>query len=285
MTGTVLTAALIMTSLAGVFAIILAISYKYLKVEEDPRMDLLEEMLPGTNCGACGTPGCRAFGESLITGESVPAMCTVSSPDQLSTIARFLGVDAGSVEKKVARLHCAGARGFVEERALYQGMRGCRAAHLVNGGGRACVWGCLGLGDCETACDFNAIHMSSDGLPVVDTDRCTACNDCVDVCPMDLFSLQPLSQKLVVQCSNPLAGDGARDLCSVACDACGKCVLDSAPGSMEMSGGLPQVLNPDQTTRAATFRCPTGAIAWIEENQFETVAQMERREHVGTNAS
>jgi len=284
MMGTVLTAAGIMTSLAMVFAVILAVTYKYMKVEEDPRIDQVEDLLPGTNCGACGTPGCRAFGESLLTGDSIPAQCTVSSSDQLSTLAAFLGVDAGSVEKTVARLHCAGGKGFVEELAQYKGIKSCRGAVLVNGGGRACVWGCLGLGDCESSCGFNAIHMNDQGLPVVDTDKCTACNDCVEVCPLDLFSLQPLSQNLLVQCNNPLAGDDARELCSVACDACGRCVVDAASGSMVMEQGLPRILDPQQTNHSATFRCPTGAIVWLEKNQFETIAEIERREYVAANS-
>ena len=54
-------------------------------------------------------------------------------------------------------------------------------------------------------------------------DICTACGDCVDVCPRDLFELIPLSHHIFVQCKSPLAGDLALGLCTVACDACGRC--------------------------------------------------------------
>lgn len=47
----------------------LALAYKYLSVEEDPRIDDVEKLLPNYNCGACGTPGCRAFAEAILTGE------------------------------------------------------------------------------------------------------------------------------------------------------------------------------------------------------------------------
>ena len=265
---TVATAAILMTGLSLVFGLVLATAYRFLKVEEDPLLDQLEEMLPGTNCGACGTPGCRAFAGALLEGDSVPAGCTVSSAEEVSGVATFLGVDAGSVEKVVARLRCAGGKGFVRELAEYNGISSCRGGVLVNGGGRSCTWGCLGLADCQRACDFGAITMNDQGLPVVDVDLCTACNDCVAVCPLDLFTLMPLSQKLLVQCASPMAGEAARMSCEVACDACGKCAHDAAQGVLEMKAGLPVILDPNGTSADATWRCPTGAIQWVEGGQF-----------------
>jgi len=266
--NTILQAATLMTGLGLIFAGILATAYKFLKVEEDPRLDILEGLLPGANCGACGEPGCRAFSEKLLAEDTIPAKCTVNSPEGLEAVASFLGVQAGSIEKQVARLHCAGGKGFVNDKASYLGISSCRAAFFVNGGGRACTYGCLGLSDCEVACGFDAIAMNSDGLPVVDVDLCTACGDCVTVCPLDLFKLQPLSQPLLVQCNSPLTGDAAKELCKVACDGCSRCVMDAPEGSMEMKNGLPQVIKPEQVSAEATNRCPTGAIQWVPQNQF-----------------
>ncbi len=272
----VATAALIMAGLGLMFAIVLATANHFLKVEEDPRLDDVEEMLPGTNCGACGTPGCRAFAEALLDGNKQPAECTVGSQEEQAEVAGYLGVDAGEVEKRVARLRCAGSEGLVGTRATYTGISSCRAAVLVNGGGRACEWGCLGLGDCQVACGFGAIHMeqemfSARGLPVVNVDKCTACNDCVTVCPLDLFVVVPLSQKLFVQCNTPLEGEAARAACEVACDACGRCALDAPEGTVVMKGGLPVVRYDleQQPTAQATYRCPTGSIQWVEGEQFK----------------
>ena len=139
----------------------------------------------------------------------------------------------------------------------------------MNAGGIACGWGCLGLADCERVCPFDAISMNDDGLPVVDADKCTACNDCVDVCPRDLFTIEPLSHSVIVQCTSPLAGETATDICTVACDACGRCALDGGPGVIEMTNGLPVVKLPEETKLECTFRCPTGAIQWVVKNQFE----------------
>lgn len=269
--GEIVTAVGIMGGLGTLLGGVLAVSHRFLAVPEDPRLERVEEMLPGTNCGACGEPGCHAFATSLLAGANTPAQCTVSSPDGIAAIASFLGVDAGHREKTVARLHCAGGRAQAKQIAAYEGMENCRAAALVSGGGKGCSWGCLGLADCARACTFDAIHMNGNGLPVVDVDKCTSCNDCVEVCPRDLFEILPVAQPLLVQCRIPLAGDEARALCSVACDACGRCAQDAQGGLITMIGNLPVVdaARGDDAHPAATFRCPTRAIQWIPGQQFE----------------
>lgn len=277
--SSIVTAAGIMGGLGLLFGGILALAYRFLRVEEDPRLQVLEGMLPGTNCGACGKPGCRGFAEALLAMEVVPSACSVSSQEGVQAIAGFLGVEAGEAVRRVARLHCAGGRAEARQSAAYEGEPSCRAASLVAAGGRDCVFGCLGLADCEVACTFGAIRMNVDGLPVVDIDRCTACGDCVDACPRDLFEILPLSQPLLVQCRAPLAGDAARALCRVACDACGRCVQDAPAGALEMRNDLP-VVDPAMASACGpevTFRCPTGAIAWVTGRQFEGVALVEER--------
>ncbi|MBC8523091.1 4Fe-4S binding protein [PVC group bacterium] len=258
-----------MSSIGTFFGACLAIAHRYLKVEEDPRLDIVEEMLPGTNCGACGTPGCRAFSESIVSGDQQPSECTVASAGDVDIIANFLGVEAGEQDKLVARIHCAGGLGFARQIAEYEGYSNCRAAHLVGGGGKGCSWGCLGLDDCMIACDFDAIQMNEHKLPVVNVENCTACNDCVEACPRDLFDLMPLSQKLIVQCNAPLEGDDARAVCTVCCDGCERCAADS-DGKITMGSNLP-IIDWSSATEAspkATWRCPTGAIKWVEDGQF-----------------
>ena len=148
---TTLLAVAIMSGLGGFFGIGLAVAHRFLRVDEDPRLELLEEMLPNSNCGACGEAGCRAFAEALVSGVRTPSGCTVASEGDVETIASFLGVDPGKQEKRVARLHCAGGLGLARQIAEYEGFGTCAAAHLVGGGGKGCAWGCLGYGDCVTA--------------------------------------------------------------------------------------------------------------------------------------
>ncbi len=268
--NSILVAPAIMGGLGLFFAVILAVAYRFLRVPGDPRIDDVEEMLPGSNCGACGEPGCRAFAEKLVAGALQPSGCTVSSPDTVEVIAEFLGVDPGQQEKRVARLQCAGGKAQAHQIAEYRGFESCSAASLVSGGGKGCIWGCLGLADCKEACTFDAIHMGESGLPIVELDKCTACGDCVSACPRDLFEIMPVSHKLVVQCKSLLAGDDAMALCTKACDACGRCAADAAPGLIRMENNLPVVdySAGGPAKPEAVYRCPTGAIQWVEGPQF-----------------
>ncbi len=254
-----------MATLGVVLAGVLAFANRKLFVYEDPRIGEVEELLPKSNCGACGQPGCRGFAEKVVTGDLLVAQCTVSSPQQRDDIANLLGVDAGSIEKQVARLACAGGAQVAYLRARYAGLRTCRAAAVVGGGGKECAWGCLGLGDCEVVCDFDAIHLDRHGLPHVDADKCTACGDCVEVCPKQLYTLQPVSRQLWVACKNRADGDTAEAACEVACTACGKCVADAAPGLMKLDGFLAKVNyeGNHMARRDVIERCPTGAIVWF----------------------
>jgi RnfABCDGE-type electron transport complex B subunit len=254
--------ALLGVGLAGM----LAFANRKLYVFEDPRIEAVENLLPKSNCGACGQPGCRAFAEKVVVGDVVPAQCTVSSPDQRNDIADYLGVSAGDIEKRVARLACAGGRHVAFLRARYAGHDSCRAAAVVSGGGKECVWGCLGLADCAKVCTFGAIHMDLHGLPVVDADKCTSCNDCVEVCPKGLFSLEPVGRKLWVACKNQADGDTAEAACEVACTACGKCVADASSKLMKLDNNLAAVNYTwnDLAERRIIDRCPTGAIVWFE---------------------
>lgn len=257
-----------MFGVALTFGVILAIANRKLKVWEDPRIDDVEKLLPGSNCGACGQPGCRAFAENVVGGKSQPSSCTVSNADGIAAIAAYLGVAAGERVKRVARLHCAGGKSSVRRLAEYEGLPSCRAAFVVNGGGRACSWGCLGLGDCDRACSFQAIHMNTEALPVVDIDKCTACGDCVVACPLNLFTIEALDQPIIVQCNSPLAGAEATRACTVACDACGRCALDAPRDAISMRGGLPVIQDAARVDIKCTLRCPTGAIQEVPGVQF-----------------
>lgn len=258
------------TALGGLtllLAAMLIVANRKLYVEEDPRIDIVEDMLPHANCGACGFPGCRPFAEALVGGDTLPGKCTVSSDEGRQQIATFLGVDVGAGEKLVARLACAGGINVARNHAQYSGMTSCRAAALVAGGGKGCFWGCLGLADCEVVCDFDAISMNAFHIPVVSEELCTACGDCVEVCPKDLFSLHPQSHRLWVACKNLEAGDEILEDCQVGCTACARCAMDAPDGLITMKNNLPDIdYSRPHATKVPIQRCPTGAIVWLEED-------------------
>jgi len=260
---------LILTGVCVVFGGLISVVQKHFRVVEDPRLDATVELLPGTNCGACGAPGCRAFAEALVAGEKQPAGCTVMGPEARQDVAELLGVEAGESDKRVARLLCAGGTDVAVQTAEYRGFASCKAAAAVAGGGKGCTWGCLGLADCEAACDLDAIRMGPGRLPLVAPESCTACGDCVDACPKDLFVIMPLEHHLLVQCKSELEGEEAEGLCKVACNGCGKCALDAEEGLIDMVNGLAVI---DYTRNAlaqteVTGRCPTGAIVWVDHSQ------------------
>src|ERR1051325_10097854 len=85
-----------------VFAILIAVAYRRLRVYEDPRIDVVATMLPGANCGGCGVPGWRAVAPLAVAGKIQPAACNVADANGVAAIAKYLGVEAGQANKRVA---------------------------------------------------------------------------------------------------------------------------------------------------------------------------------------
>ena len=271
-----------MASLGLALAMVLVIANKRLFVYEDPKINEVEDLLPHANCGACGTAGCRDFAEKLVAGEVQPAACTVNPPEMNQVIANFLGVELGSQEKLVARLACAGGNHVARRYGDYKGIESCRAASMVSGGGKGCAWGCLGLADCRDVCEFDAIVMDRHDLPQVIGDKCTACGDCVDICPRDLFSLQPESRRLWVACKNLEKGEKAEKECLVACNGCGRCAMDAPQDLISIINHLAVIdyTKNSLASRVAIERCPTGAIVWLEDgiNKGKNAVRIIRKE-------
>ena len=112
-----------LAALSFLFASLLVLAHRKLHVDEDPRIDAVHQLLPETNCGACGFPGCLGLAEAMVAGDALPGKCTVINEDEREYIAGFLGVDAGAEEKVVARLACAGGVNVARNRAHYEGLR------------------------------------------------------------------------------------------------------------------------------------------------------------------
>lgn len=210
-------------------AVILYFVAQKFKVYEDPRIDAVEGVLPGANCGGCGCAGCRAFAETCVKkGDLSTLQCPVGGNAVMSQIADILGVKAATASPRVAVVRCNGSCTARPRTNRYDGAASCAIEAALYGGDTACQYGCLGHGDCVTACLFNAISINPDtGLPEVDDDACTACGACVKACPKRLIELRkkaPKNRKIYVACRNSDKGATARKACNVACIGCSKCL-------------------------------------------------------------
>jgi electron transport complex protein RnfB len=211
-----------------VAAIVLYIIAQRFKVIEDPRIDSVEEALPGVNCGGCGFAGCRNFAEACVKEDDLSRLyCPPGGNDTMAEVAGILGMEAVEKEPLVAVVRCSGSFACRPRVNFYDGAASCAIASKLYAGDTDCPYGCLGHGDCVRACEFDAIYMNTEtGLPVVIDDKCTACGACVDACPKNIIELRNKNKrdrKIFVSCINRDKGGIARKSCSVACIGCGKC--------------------------------------------------------------
>ncbi len=183
------------------FGVGLAIASKKFEVQIDPRLDKIHGLLPGANCGACGGAGCFGFAEAVLGGRLLIDNCRVAGDKTKEEIAKVLGKELKKNKKTIATLHCNGGC-RVKDKFAYHGLKDCVAANLQMGGQKECFWGCLGFGTCVKVCPFGALKMSPEGLPVVDSKKCKACNKCVLICPKKLFSLVPAEHHVYIACNS-----------------------------------------------------------------------------------
>jgi len=223
------------------FGLSLAYAAKKFYIPLDPELKKVVATLPGANCGACGKAGCVAFAEALCKGEADLGLCAVCNPESREMISQILNLSSKKRVKTVAVLHCQGGN-RVKDKFIYQGMQDCIAANLVLGGQKDCDWGCLGFDTCVAACPFGAISMDKEsGLPVIDETKCTACGNCVNVCPKKLFTLVPVKSKIYIACTSQDLGKVIMKVCGVGCIACKKCEKVCPNGAITVVNNLAKI--------------------------------------------
>ncbi len=243
MSDTVLYTVIILCGTGITAAVILYFVSKKFAVTEDERIGQVEEVLPNTNCGGCGQPGCHAFAEAVVKAGNLSSLhCPVGGNDVMKKVATVLGIKAVEKDPFIAVVRCSGSFEYRKKTNIYDGAPSCTIATTLYAGDTGCAYGCVGLGECVDACDFEAMYMDErTGLPVVIEDKCTACNACVKACPKEILELWPKgkkNQRVYVACLNEEKGSTARKSCEVACSGCAKCFDACRYDAIEMTNSL-----------------------------------------------
>ncbi len=269
MIETILISAVTVALLGLVLGLLIGAAAKKFEVKTDPRVEEIQALLPGANCGACGFAGCADLADAIVNRGAPMTSCPACDDAIRGKMAEILGVEAGGpVEKQVAVVFCGGSVTRAGRNAKYNGIMDCRSASQIgNGGGKACRYGCLGFGSCARVCPFGAIEMR-DGLAVVHPELCRGCAKCVSVCPRKLIRLVPASAKVHVYCNSLDKPQLKRKNCSVTCLTCKKCVR-LAPDSMNIQDQLIRVnySNPPTESFLDEVKCPTGALQTEEAHR------------------
>lgn len=254
--------ATVVVALTGlIIGLLLGVAGEKFKVEVDEREDAVRAALPGNNCGGCGYAGCDAAAKAIASGEASVSICPVGGAPVAEELARIMGVDAEVAEKKVAFVKCAGTCEKAKEKSHYYGVTDCVAAMSAPGeSGKACSYGCMGLGSCVKSCQFDAIHVIN-GIAKVDITKCTACGQCVAICPKDLIELTPAEAEYLVRCNSLDKGKEVKEKCEAGCIGCGLCTRACEYDAVHVTNNLAYV---DQSKCVkcgkCAEKCPTKVI-------------------------
>ena len=237
----------VLGGLGLVFGLVLAAASKVFYVETDPRLDKLNECLPGANCGGCGYAGCGAYAEAVLNGEAPIGACASGGNECAQAMAAIMGVQAEEVTRKVAHVRCSGQRAYDKDgnlvkgaktKAEYEGFKDCLSASKVGGNGPiVCKYGCLGFGSCVKACKYSAISVK-DGVAVVDEDLCVGCMACANACPRNLIVPVEPGREVTISCASQAKGAVTTRGCTVGCIGCGLCKKICPEGAITVVNNL-----------------------------------------------
>ena len=266
MSQTIIWTIAIITVLGLVLALVLYLVAEKFKVVEDPRIDEVEKVMPGANCGGCGFAGCRAFAEAAVKAPNLDNnYCPVGGNEVMSKVASILGYEVKEKAPMVAVVRCNGTCDARPKINDYEGYPSCKVKASLYSGDTGCSFGCLGCGDCVAACKFGALSMDPvTGLPVVDEEKCTACGACTKACPKSLIELRlkgPRGMRMYVSCRNQDKGPAAKKACASACIGCGICAKTCTHDAIVVENNIAYI-DPSKCKlcRECEAMCPTGAI-------------------------
>ena len=162
-----LIAIIALSCLALLFGLVLGYSSIRFHVEEDPMAEKINELLPQSQCGQCGFPGCGPFAEAVAAGNAEINACPPGGEATMISIAQLLGVDPVPM----------GAEG---EEPPPPSVAIIREKE------------CIGCTMCIKACPVDAIIGTTRMMHTVIEDECTGCEACLEPCPVDCIDMVPI---------------------------------------------------------------------------------------------
>lgn len=162
-----LEAILIFIALAVLFGLLLGYASIKFKVEGNPQADQIDKILPQTQCGQCGFPGCKPYADALAEGKTEVNLCIPGGNEVMIQISEITGLepkemDEAAIDEKPKEI----AR--IDEDV------------------------CIGCVLCIKACPVDAILGATKLMHTVIESECTGCEKCVPVCPVDCIDMQPI---------------------------------------------------------------------------------------------
>jgi Na+-translocating ferredoxin:NAD+ oxidoreductase RNF subunit RnfB len=262
----ILFAVLSLGTVGALEAIILYFVSRKFKVDENPKISRVQEVLPGANCGGCGYPGCGGFAEACAKAVSLDELnCPVGGMETMKQVASILGIEAGAGVAKTAAVRCNGVCEARPRLSIYGGTKDCTIAAAFYGGETGCAYGCFGYGDCVRSCSFGAIRINPQTqIAEVDEAKCTSCGACVKACPKHLIELRrkgPKSRRIYVSCMNKDKGGIARKACANACTGCTLCRKKCEFEAITITNNLAYIDDTKcRLCRKCVQACPSHAI-------------------------
>ena len=279
--GEILIAIGILGGLGLIFGLVLAAASKLFHVETDPRLEQLNEVLPGANCGGCGYAGCGGYAEAVLSGDAPIGKCNSGGNECAQAMAAIMGVQVGQIQRTVALVRCSGHQGVDSEgnfkgakrKGQYEGFQDCLAASKVGGNGPlSCKFGCLGYGNCVKACQYDAISIVG-GIAKVDSEKCTGCMACAAVCPRGLIVPVAYDKHVIIACASHAKGAITVRGCSQGCIGCAICTKICPHNAIHVENNLASI-DYDKCTQCGLCAavCPKKLIASPVDTPEEILA-------------
>ncbi|RMA81390.1 electron transport complex subunit RsxB [Umboniibacter marinipuniceus] len=157
--------------LAVLFGLVLGYAVVKFKVDGDPIVDQIDNLLPQTQCGQCGFPGCKPYAESIANGDAINK-CPPGGQTTVNQLAELLGVEAPELDE---------SHGEEKDKRVIAYIREDE---------------CIGCTKCIQACPVDAILGAAKQMHTVIVDECTGCDLCVEPCPVDCIDLLEIDEDI-----------------------------------------------------------------------------------------